>query len=80
MKISSNKTNHIFKRTNIFTKIRKSIWRKIFLICTNPKLATVYIFLNLGYFIKLPIPSSQYGEDLILDYLIRKPKGFYIDI
>lgn len=46
----------------------------------KPKFAFSYLWSKFGYILWLPIPASQFWEDLILNYLIRKDNWFYIDI
>lgn len=46
----------------------------------KPRMALWYIRKNIAYKLWLEIPASQFGEDIILDYLIRKDKWFYVDI
>jgi len=45
-----------------------------------PKLAFTYFWIKLAHVFWLNIPASQFWEDLILSYLIRKEKWFYVDI
>lgn len=46
----------------------------------KPKIAMGYLWGKIAYNLWLPIPASQFGEDLILNYLIRKENWFYVDI
>lgn len=56
------------------------ILKKLRSLFRNPRLPLTYVLLNIWYMLKLYLPSSQFGEDLILNYLIRKDKWLYIDI
>lgn len=53
---------------------------RIKFLCVNYRRTFFYGLLHIWYRLKLPLPSSQFGEDLILNYLIRKPKWLYVDV
>jgi FkbM family methyltransferase len=46
----------------------------------KPKIVVSYLWSEIAYFFGILIPASQFWEDLILNYLIRKKKWFYVDI
>ena len=57
--------------------LSRNNFQKIF---QKPKIAASYAWMYLWYRFGLTIPASQFWEDLILSYLIRKNDGFYVDI